>query len=291
MNDTLTVPLDPEINPEIFNCKTSVEDFVPLECSNPMYRPYGGFACIQCPEKCSKRSIEDCIAVIPARIGSKRIPEKNIRNFLGKPVIAYSIETAKASNIFSKVYVSTDSEKIARIARAYGAEVIMRGYDLSNDTVGLVKVMHHAVESTGFEGIATLIYPVAPLLDVGHLLSGINEFVCSKEIDYAFSAYKIDNRCLRGFLIDPFPKTILGDTYVMTRSQDLPKVYCDAAMFAFGRTSAWLRDTPIFPNRRSRAILIDKKYVVDVDTEKDWDKMAMQYAVLHGTDDSLEMKK
>ena len=79
-------------------------------------------------------SVKECIAIIPARGGSKRIPKKNIKDFLGKPIIAYSIEAALEAEIFDEVMVSTDSEEIARIAKEYGANVpFMRSSDLADD--------------------------------------------------------------------------------------------------------------------------------------------------------------
>ncbi|MFK5882067.1 MAG: 2-C-methyl-D-erythritol 4-phosphate cytidylyltransferase, partial [Sulfurospirillum sp.] len=109
-----------------------------------------------------------CIAIIPARGGSKRIPKKNIRDFLGKPLIAYSIEVALASNLFEKVIVTTDDEEIAEIARKYGAKVpFLRPKELSDDFTGTQDVINHAIaylENQGeyYEYICT-IYATAPL--------------------------------------------------------------------------------------------------------------------------------
>lgn len=87
-----------------------------------------------------------CIAIIPARGGSKRIPKKNIKSFLGKPLIAYSIEVALRSKLFDKVIVSTDDEEIAKVARKFGAEIpFMRPDELSDDFVGTGEVVNHAV--------------------------------------------------------------------------------------------------------------------------------------------------
>jgi pseudaminic acid cytidylyltransferase len=86
------------------------------------------------------------IAIIPARGGSKRIPLKNIKIFAGKPLIAYSIDAAKASGLFDKIIVSTDSEEIAEVAKAYGADVpFIRPQELSNDVVGTRPVTNHGI--------------------------------------------------------------------------------------------------------------------------------------------------
>ena len=91
--------------------------------------------------------IKDAIAIIPAHGGSKRIPKKNIKDFFGKPLIAYSIEVALASNLFEKVIVTTDDEEIAKIAKEYEAEVpFLRPKELSDDFIGTADVMRHTVE-------------------------------------------------------------------------------------------------------------------------------------------------
>ena len=111
------------------------------------------------------------IAVIPARGGSKRIPRKNIKNFSGRPMIAWSIETAKNSNLFDHIIVSTDDEEIAGIATAWGAEVpFMRPSDLADDFAATVPVIAHAAKaciSLGWEvDYVCCIYPCTPLLQV-----------------------------------------------------------------------------------------------------------------------------
>ena len=117
------------------------------------------------------------VAIIPARGGSKRIPRKNIKKFLGKPIIAYSIEVAKALSIFDKIIVSTDDEEIKEISMEYGAEVpFMRPSEISDDFTGTHDVIGHAVSELiriGYDlDYVCSIYPTAPLVQSKDILKG-----------------------------------------------------------------------------------------------------------------------
>lgn len=114
-----------------------------------------------------------CIAIIPARGGSRRIPRKNIRMFHGKPIIAYSIETAKESKLFDEIFVSTDDSEIAEIAQGYGASIHWRDADSARDEVGTQEVAARVLENLGIDsGIASVIYPCAPLIAADDIIYG-----------------------------------------------------------------------------------------------------------------------
>ena len=115
-----------------------------------------------------------CVAIIPARSGSRRIPLKNIKPFHGKPIIGYSIQTAQASRLFDLIIVSTDSQQIATIARKFGAEVHMRVESMSGDDVGTRAVMCRVVEDLGLSDDDRIccIYATAPLMSVEDLQRG-----------------------------------------------------------------------------------------------------------------------
>ncbi|MFN5303433.1 MAG: cytidylyltransferase domain-containing protein, partial [Pseudanabaena sp.] len=118
------------------------------------------------------------VAVIPARGGSKRIPRKNIKNFLGKPMIAWAIETVIASKLFDQIIVSTDDPEIAEIARNYGAEVpFFRPAALSNDYAGTTEVIAHATQWLIEQGLSIsvvcCIYATAPFVQVQDLIKGL----------------------------------------------------------------------------------------------------------------------
>ena len=123
--------------------------------------------------------IKKNIAIIPARGGSKRIPKKNIKDFLGKPILAYSIETAIRTNLFERIIVSTDSDEIASVACEYGAETpFIRPDAISDDYTGTHKVIGHAVNwlehhNTEIDFVCC-IYPTAPLIDKNDIIKGYN---------------------------------------------------------------------------------------------------------------------
>lgn len=125
------------------------------------------------------------VAIIPARGGSVRIPRKNIRLFHGKPIIAYSIEAAKASGLFQHVMVSTDDEEIAQVALDHGAGVVWRGAEMAEESVGTQEVTRHAIRHyPNLVDYACCIYATAPLLTSDDLKRGYVDFITSG-MDYA----------------------------------------------------------------------------------------------------------
>lgn len=120
-----------------------------------------------------------CVAIIPARGGSRRIPKKNIRDFHGKPILAYSIETAKAAGLFDQIVVSTDDDEIRDVAWSYGAKYLEREPEFARDEVGTKAVMARAIKQLELDAADTVvcIYPCAPLIEPGDLQWGINLLV------------------------------------------------------------------------------------------------------------------
>ncbi len=121
-----------------------------------------------------------CVAIIPARGGSKRIPRKNIKEFHGKPLIAYSIEVALKSGLFEKVIVTTDDEEIADVAKKYGAEIpFIRPKELSDDFTGTGAVIAHAIKFLEDKGekydFLCTIYATAPLLQTKYIKEGLEK--------------------------------------------------------------------------------------------------------------------
>ena len=146
------------------------------------------------------------ICVIPARGGSKRIPKKNIKDFFGKPLIAYSIQAALESNLFQRVIVSTDDEEIAKIAKKYGAEIpFLRPKELSDDFTDAADVVNHALEffenlGEEYEFICT-VYATAPFIQVKYLVKGYEELKNSNAVN-AFSCTSMPFPAQRSFTID-----------------------------------------------------------------------------------------
>lgn len=229
-------------------------------------------------------------AVIPARGGSKRIPRKNVREFAGKPMIAYSIECARRSALFDRVIVSTDDDEISRIARDYGAEVpFRRPVHLADDYASTVDVLGHAVEWLQRDTSETLavccIYATAPFLRVEDLVRGLATLQ-QGNWQYVFSATTFASPVHRSFWRESGGGLqMLFPEHCETRSQDLPEVFHDAAQFYWGKVDAWLARQRIF-DRFSTIVDIPRWRVQDIDTEEDWlrAELMMNYlAQVHGS--------
>jgi N-acylneuraminate cytidylyltransferase len=214
------------------------------------------------------------IAVIPARGGSKRIPGKNIKLFRGKPIIAWSIEAAIASDCFDKIIVSTDDKEIAAISKLYGAQVpFTRPAHISDDFATTIDVIAHAATWAVAEGweLETIccIYATAPLVSADDLLAGL-EALKSPAWDYAFSVTDYAAPVFRSFKqADDGGLAMLYPEHQSTRSQDLPRIFHDAGQFYWGKRSAWLDRQPVF-GHKSFPIFVPRWRVQDIDTPEDW---------------------
>lgn len=215
------------------------------------------------------------VAVIPARGNSKRIPGKNIKEFSGKPIIAWSIQSAIASDLFDKIIVSTDDEKIKEVAVSYGAECpFTRPAVLSDDFTSTTAVISHAVQwlidqSYDVDKVCC-IYPTAPILQLEDLKSAY-QLIDSDQWDFVFSATQLPPHIFRSFKHGVTGEIeMLFKDYFNTRSQDLPELYQDAGQFYWGKAEAWLLQKKIF-DKHSTIIKIPAWRVKDIDTYDDWD--------------------
>ncbi len=214
------------------------------------------------------------IAIIPARGGSKRIPRKNIKLFHGLPVIAYAIQTAKKSEIFDEVFVSTDDEEIADIARSFGATIPwIRSTDLSDDYTTTVRVMQDAVEKldASLNNLRNIccIYPATPLLK-SIFLSESYKVLEEGKWNYVFAGVRQETSPARFFSMGSSGGVeMLFPEHLETRTQDLVDVFADAGQFYWGPKSSWLSALPIF-SQNSTIVEIPKKMVLDIDTMYDW---------------------
>ena len=195
------------------------------------------------------------IAIIPARGGSRRIPGKNIREFHGKPIIAYSIEAARKSGLFDHIIVSTDSPEIKAVAFRYNVPVINRPYYLAHDYIGTQEVMQHTLEALD-EGdhpikpdLACCIYPCAPMQDYRDLqLAEI--MLRSPELHRPW--------------------------YVVPVAEWLQ----DPGQFYFGAAHAFRNGSPLISDR-TRMVQIDPRRAIDINTEDDWAKAEIMFKELH----------
>ncbi len=222
------------------------------------------------------------IAIITARGGSKRIPKKNIKEFLGKPIIAYSIEAAINSKVFDEVMVSTDSEEIAEIAKKYGAKVpFLRSEKTSNDFATTADVIDEVLANykTNNKEFDTFmcIYPTAP-------------FLTSETITKAFSLYHGD--CVLPVVRYDFPPQrafVIKDGFVeyqypnlyKCRSQDLEPIYHDCGQFYLCNTKKFLeKHTVVLPN--AIPLILSDKDVQDIDTMDDWEMAEIKFKITRG---------
>lgn len=224
------------------------------------------------------------IAVIPARGGSKRIPRKNIKAFCGKPMIAWSIEVAKASGLFSHIIVSTDDMEIADVAKHYGAEVpFVRPAELSNDFTGTTEVVAHATQWAQHKGwpleAVCCIYATAPFVWLNDLHRGLDA-LRSGHWAYAFTATEFAAPIFRSFKqLETGGIEMFFPEHFPARSQDLPLALHDAGQFYWGRPDAWLSGARIF-DRHSTPVLVPRWRVQDIDTVDDWVRAEMLAPVI-----------
>lgn len=188
------------------------------------------------------------IAIIPAKGTSRRIPFKNRKNFHGKPILAYSIETAKESGLFDRIIVSTDDDEIADIAKEYGAEIHYRSDEDARDEVGtneIAAIVLDSIEANSDE-IACVIYATAPLLKSSMLLDAYEAHKALKYYPYIVPVGE--------WLVDP-------------------------GMFYLGEVRAFRMRWPLLGN--AHLICIDPRRAIDINTMDDWHKAEQMYEELH----------
>lgn len=227
-----------------------------------------------------------CVAIITARGGSKRIPKKNIKDFCGLPIIAYSIKEAIKCEMFDEVMVSTDSQGIADIARKYGAVVpFMRSKKNSGDYATTEDVIIEVIENYKQLGkdyeYACCIYPTAPFITSDKLVEAMdkmkenNPSIVIPVVQFSYPP----QRCLiiddSGYARFKYPQ------YVTTRSQDLEKEYHDAGQFYIYNVEKLIASNGIIEDDFVPIILPDI-CVQDIDTLQDWEIAEMKYKIING---------
>ncbi len=213
--------------------------------------------------------------VIPARGGSKRIPRKNIKFFCGKPLIAYSIEVAKRSELFEKIVVSTDDEEIADISKKYGAQILWRPKKLADEMTGSDEVFEHAIEAVNCDNkyaFACMIYATAPFLQVNYLKAGLQALKRS-DACFSFAVTTFDFPIWRGIEIVDGRARVLFPEHVAKRSQDLKEAYHDAGQFYWKRLSCKKK----FDFNGSVPIILPRYLAQDIDTLEDFKQAELLY--------------
>lgn len=219
------------------------------------------------------------LCVITARGGSKRIPRKNIRDFLGKPIIAYSIEAALESELFEEVMVSTDDEEIAEVARRYGAAVpFTRSAETSNDFATTADVLVEVLDcyskaGRAFETICC-IYPTAPFVTAAKLRRAFE--MLRGDADSVLPVVKFGFPPQRGLIIKEGGLAYVNPELATSRSQDLEPIYHDCGQFYVMRTSAFMRDRSVVSGK-SVPMEQPETEVQDIDDLTDWVLAEIKY--------------
>ena len=225
------------------------------------------------------------IAIITARGGSKRIPRTNIKEFMGKPMLAYAIEAALTSNVFDEVMVSTDDAEIAKIAQKYGAKVpFMRSEKTSNDMAMTYDVLEEVIseyEKKGqhYDNLAC-IYPCVPFLK-GDTLKQAYEIFTKKDCDTLVPVVRFSFPIQRAFRVDENGFVQYREPEnMLKRSQDLEPMFHDVGMFYFCKTEDMLKNKKLVGNKAAY-IEMDESQIQDIDNDSDWKMAELKYKVLH----------
>lgn len=224
------------------------------------------------------------MAVITARGGSKRIPRKNIREFCGKPILAYSIEAALESGIFDTVMVSTEDKEIAEIAEGYGAEVpFLRSSRNADDFATTREVLREVLGEYGSRGerfdVLSCIYPTAPFVTAGRLREAA-KLLEENGADSVLPVVRFSfppQRCVvvqDGFLQFKWPEN------AQVRSQDLEPYYHDAGQFYFLNVESFLAQD-VLVMKKTVPLILPETEIQDIDTEEDWRIAELKYRLLH----------
>ncbi len=228
------------------------------------------------------------LCIIPARGGSKRVPRKNIRPLAGLPLIAHSIRTAQASDLFEAVIVSTDDAEIAAIARGHGAQTpFVRAAELAGDHAGTAEVIADAIHKLDAEQRTHIccFYPTAPLIETRHLREA-HSLICNEGSYSVITVTDFDFPPMRAY-------RLTGDGHLafnwpeheLTRSQDLPHLVHDAGAFY------WLSTQPFLERMRltgptTLPYALDRLSAADIDTEDDFRFAEMLYELRRRQDGS-----
>ncbi len=224
------------------------------------------------------------LAIITARGGSKRIPRKNIKEFNGKPIMAYSIEAAAGSGVFDKVMVSTEDDEIASIAKEYGAEVpFLRSEKTAGDfatTADVIEEVLSEYRKLGEEfDIAACIYPTAPFITPGRLKSAVEELVDS-DADSLIPVVRFSFPPQRAMEIHEGTLVFRQPEYLNSRSQDLTPHYHDVGQFYIFRTESFMNNHRIMAGKMIPLELSEIE-VQDIDNPVDWQLAELKYKLLH----------
>jgi len=224
------------------------------------------------------------LCIIPARGGSKRIPRKNIKDFLGKPIISYSIKSALESNLFDEIIVSTDDKEIAEISKSYGANVpFLRSKKNSSDYASTFEVLEEVLERLKTQNKifkhCCCIYPCAPFVKPSILKKSFKKLT-ENNLDSLFPIIKYGHPIQRALRISSDNKLKYYITEnSLTRTQDLKDMFYDAGQFYWMNVNEILERKKVVTNN-SEGILISELEAHDIDNELDWKLAELKFGLL-----------
>ena len=214
------------------------------------------------------------ICIIPARGGSKRIPRKNIKEFLGKPIIVYSVEAALKSNLFDEVIVSTDDAEIAEIAKIFGAKILLRSKKNSDDFATLADVIEEVKnaykEKEKMYDAICCILATAPLVTDNLIKEGYRRLI-ENEADSVRPVVRFAYPIQRALMLDNGKASFMNPEFAKTRSQGLEPAFFDSGMFYWMKFELGLKGTDRY------AFEIKEMQAQDIDTIEDWKMAELKY--------------
>lgn len=222
------------------------------------------------------------IAIITARSGSKRIPGKNIRLFLGKPIISYSIDAAKNSGCFDEVMVSTDDYEIVNIAKRFGAKVpFLRSNKNSSDTATTEDVLREVVkkyEKLGkkYDNICC-VYPTAPFVTPRKIQKGL-VMLEELEVDSVITIVKFSFAIQRALTMENGLIHFVESANALKRSQDCQEMFYDAGQFYWVKTAEFMKKGHILTDATA-GLIISELEAQDIDNETDWKLAEIKYSL------------
>ena len=224
------------------------------------------------------------LCIIPARGGSKRIQRKNIIDFIGKPLISYSIAAIKEANIADTIMVSTDDPEIADVAKRFGADVpFFRTEELADDKTGIAEVLIDVVEQyrkTGMEfEFIICILASAPLIQKDNLVKAFDMLVNTEEIDSVCPVEPFSYPPQRSLVVRGGKLQMLYPENYFARSQDLEKQYHDCGQFFMFKTEALLRDKKLY-TKNTLPLFLDEMESQDIDNFTDLEIAKLKYELL-----------
>ena len=220
------------------------------------------------------------LALIPARGGSKRIPGKNSRLFMGKPIIQYSIDAASASEIFTDIWVSTDKDEIAELCRSEKIHVHDRSAEAASDVATISEVLKEVlVDLDIHQGMLCLIYATAPFVDADMLKKSYREFVTSGA-DSLLPVVRYSFPIQRAMKSEDGWLQMIQPENMHVRSQDLPASFHDAGLFFWINVEKFLQSGKVFMDK-TLAFEVDEMYCQDIDNESDWKAAELKYKIMH----------